>query len=105
MSHVKESFNEGNIITASEVNISREMPSWKQEYLKTSNKVIMAETLSPTFVGMSFQVCCSLVHSHWSRNVEARLSLVESFIVLLAPAILCHKEPAWALERKIPLYF
>ena len=25
----------------------------------------------------------SLVHSHWSRNVEARLSLVESFIVLL----------------------
>ena len=46
----------GNIITASEVNISREMPGWKQEYLKTSNKVIMAETLSPTFVGMSFQV-------------------------------------------------
>ena len=25
----------------------------------------------------------SVVHSHWSRNVEARLSLVESFIVLL----------------------
>ena len=25
----------------------------------------------------------SLVHSHWSRNVEAWLSLVESFIVLL----------------------
>ena len=25
----------------------------------------------------------SLVHSHWSRNVETRLSLVESFIVLL----------------------
>ena len=23
--------------------------------------------------------CHSLVHSHWSRNVEARLSLVESF--------------------------
>ena len=28
-----------------------------------------------------------LVHSHWSRNVEARLSLVESFIVLLPPEI------------------
>ena len=27
----------------------------------------------------------NLVHSHWSRNVEARLSLVESFRVLLAP--------------------
>ena len=25
----------------------------------------------------------SVVHSHWSRNVEARLSLVETFIVLL----------------------
>ena len=25
----------------------------------------------------------SLVHSHWSRNVEAWLSLVESFIVML----------------------
>ena len=25
----------------------------------------------------------SVLHSHWSRNVEARLSLVESFIVLL----------------------
>ena len=48
----------GNIITASEVNISKEMPDWKKEYLKTSNKVIMAETLSPTFVGMSFQVGC-----------------------------------------------
>ena len=49
----------------------------------------------------------SLVHSHWSRNVEARLSLVESNA---APALLCHKEPArriqspllGALERKIP---
>ena len=42
----------------------------------------------------------SLVHSHWSRNVEALLSLVESFIVLkyfhgdATPALLCHKEPA-----------
>ena len=25
----------------------------------------------------------SLLHSHWSRNVEARLSLVKSFIMLL----------------------
>ena len=31
----------------------------------------------------------SVLHSHWSRNVEARLSLVESFIVMLR-----HKEPA-----------
>ena len=41
----------------------------------------------------------STLHSHWSRNVEARHSLVESFIVLHAPAVLCHKEPARASKR------
>ena len=35
----------------------------------------------------------SVVHSHWSRSSEARLSLVESFIVLLHQCLLCHKEP------------
>ena len=33
----------------------------------------------------------SVVHSHWSRNVEACLSLVESNA---APPLLCNKEPA-----------
>ena len=33
-----------------------------------------------------------------ARNVQARLSLVESFRVLLAPAILCHKEPVRSKE-------
>ena len=49
--------------------------------------------------------------SHWSSSYITALSLVESFRVLLAPALLCHKEPArriqspllGALERKIPL--
>ena len=36
----------------------------------------------------------SLVHSHWSSSYITVLSLVETFIVLLAPAVLCHKEPA-----------
>ena len=36
-----------------------------------------------------------LVHSHWSRSFINALSLVESFIVLLAPTVLCHKEPHW----------
>ena len=36
----------------------------------------------------------SVVHSHWSRFNEARLSLVKSFIVLLRQSLLCHKEPA-----------
>ena len=48
----------------------------------------------------------SVVHSHWSRNVEARLSLVEECrgLALIGrelhsdapPALLCHKEPARA---------
>ena len=29
---------------------------WKKEYMATSHKVILAETLSPTFVGLTFQV-------------------------------------------------
>ena len=43
-----------------------------------------------------FPIRIRVVHSHWSRNVQAWLSLVESFRVLLAPAVLCHKEPARA---------
>ena len=42
----------------------------------------------------------SVLHSHWSSSNEARLSLVQSFVSLLAPAILCHKEPARA--SKVP---
>ena len=34
----------------------------------------------------------SVLHSHWSSFNEARLSLVEKIIVLLAPAVLSHKE-------------
>ena len=45
-----------NMITASDIKIGKEMPRWKQEYLKTSNKVVLGETLSPTFVGMTYQV-------------------------------------------------
>ena len=40
------------------------------------------------------EVGLSVLHSHWSRYYEARLSLVESFRVLLGPEILCHKEPS-----------
>ena len=47
-----------------------------------------------------------VLHYHWSRYNETRLSLVQSFRVLLAPTILCNKEPArciqspllWAME-------
>ena len=64
-----------------------------------------------TFTGSSLTSLTScVVRSHWSRLIEARLSLVESFIVLLRQCLLCHKEPArriqspllGALERKKP---
>ena len=49
--------------------------------------------------------------SNWSSSYFTALLLVKSFMMLLAPALLCHKEPArriqspllGALERKILL--
>ena len=46
----------------------------------------------------------SVLHSHWSRSIEARLSLVESFPSVASPAILCHKEPARAYKDQTGLY-
>ena len=43
----------------------------------------------------------SVVHSHWSRSNEARLSLVKSFIVLLRQCLLCHKEPACYIQSPL----
>ena len=43
----------------------------------------------------------SVVRSHWSRSNEARLSLVESFIVLLRQCLLCHKEPAPRIQSPL----
>ena len=31
------------------------MPKWKRDYFTACNKVILAETLSPTFVGLQFR--------------------------------------------------
>ena len=45
-----------NMMTTSLPGITPEMPRWKKDYLSTSNKVVLAETLSPTFVGFTFQV-------------------------------------------------
>ena len=35
---------------------------WKKEYLATSNKVVLAETFSPTFVGLTFQEVAEIVY-------------------------------------------
>ena len=44
----------------------------------------------------------SLVHSHWSRNVEAWLSLVESFIVLLRQLYYAIKNLYGIRDRWLP---
>ena len=39
--------------------------------------VIAQLLLTNSFLGRELEIFSSLVHSHWSRNVEARLSLVD----------------------------
>ena len=48
---------------------------WKKEYVATASKVILAETLSPTFVGLSFQEVAELCYTKLNLvliAVEAR---------------------------------
>ena len=58
------------------------------------NELLDRTELSPVATNMTVEampndnlvrnrISTSVLHSHWSRNVEARLSLVERFIVLL----------------------
>ena len=46
-------------------------------------------------------ILASVVHSHWSRFNEARLSLVENFIVSLRQYLFCHKEPARRIQSPL----
>ena len=70
----------------------------------TENEAIAEKVLENVPLGRSWPVRLSqtsVLHSHWSRSNEPRLSLVESFRVLLAPAKLCHKDSYHA--RKGPI--
>uniref|UniRef100_A0A0K2UBH4 Slowpoke [Drosophila melanogaster] n=1 Tax=Lepeophtheirus salmonis TaxID=72036 RepID=A0A0K2UBH4_LEPSM len=42
---------------------SKITPHWKQEYLNSSSRVVLAETLSPTFVGMKFIRAAEICYS------------------------------------------
>ena len=44
----------------------------------------------------------SVLHSHWSRNVEAWLSLVERIIVLLRQDSLWHKRAGASNSSEVP---
>ena len=39
------------------------LPEWKREYFNSCNKFIMAETLSPTFVGMDFSEVAEICYT------------------------------------------
>ena len=39
------------------------LPEWKREYYNSCNKFIMAETLSPTFVGMDFSEVAEICYT------------------------------------------
>ena len=39
------------------------MPEWKREYFNSCNKFIMAETLSPTFVGIDFSEVAEICYT------------------------------------------
>ena len=55
-----------NLLVASEeVGVTKKMTMWRQMYLPTTNKVILAETLSPTFVGFSFHDVAALLFTRF----------------------------------------
>jgi len=52
-----------NLVIISNPNLMEELPKWKQEYFRCCQKFIMAETLSPTFVGMTFAQVAALCYT------------------------------------------
>ena len=58
-----------------------------QERAKTMS---LANGFATDLTSLVVDIKGRLVHSHWSRSYRTGLSLVQSSIVLLAPAILCH---------------
>ena len=53
------------LVASSTVEITDAMPDWRKEYLPSTNKVILAETLSPTFVGMPFHDAASILYTRF----------------------------------------
>lgn len=53
------------LVASSPVEITRDMPDWRKEYLPSTNKVILAETLSPTFVGMPFHDAAAILYTRF----------------------------------------
>ena len=74
--NVKNKKNNKNIVTSTkERDFSR--------LLRVPGTMVSVERLLQAGGEVERSLLISLLHSHWSRSNEARLSLVESFIVLL----------------------
>ena len=61
-----------NLLVASEEQpVDRKMARWRQMYLPTTNKVILAETLSPTFAGYLFTDVASILFTRFDLILVA----------------------------------
>ena len=65
-----------------------------QDQVEGGVLLVALRSVFSTTIGRDLMRLCS----HWSSSNEALLSLVERFRVLLAPAILCQKEPAHRIQ-------
>eukprot|EP00095_Tigriopus_kingsejongensis_P012668 maker-scaffold22_size673200-snap-gene-1.19 protein:Tk12668 transcript:maker-scaffold22_size673200-snap-gene-1.19-mRNA-1 annotation:"calcium-activated potassium channel" len=64
-----------NLVIISAPNLTDEVPKWKRDYFNACNKVILAETLSPTFVGLQFKQVAEICYTQLNLlllAIEAR---------------------------------
>ena len=52
------------------------MPEWKHQYFRSCDKYIMAETLSPTFVGLQFKEVKYFTNYIYDYCLQHILSLI-----------------------------
>ena len=65
-----------------------ETAKWKKEYFQSCQKFILAETLSPTFVGMNFDQVSKAkifesfeIADFWRENSNVSISRIDSKII------------------------
>ncbi|XP_059098255.1 calcium-activated potassium channel slowpoke-like isoform X2 [Tigriopus californicus] len=64
-----------NLVIISSPDLNEDVPKWKRDYFTACNKVILAETLSPTFVGLQFKQVAEICYTQLNLlllAIEAR---------------------------------
>ena len=59
------------LVASAEEDVSPKMTRWRKIYLPTTNKVILAETLSPTFVGFTFHDVAAMLYTRFDLILVA----------------------------------